>query len=40
MSAVASAAPAIAAAGTQLVQMINPIDAFFNSINTNPYLSA
>lgn len=37
MSAVASAAPAIAAAGTQIAQMINPIEAFFNSINTNPY---
>ena len=37
MSAIASAAPAVIAAGTQIVQMINPIEVFFNSINTSPY---
>jgi len=37
MSAIASAAPAVLAAGTQIAQMINPIEVFFNSINTSPY---
>lgn len=36
MSALASAAPALAT-GAQIAQMINPIEVFFNSINTNPY---
>jgi hypothetical protein len=37
MSAIASAAPAVLAAGTQIAEMINPIEVFFNSINTSPY---
>jgi hypothetical protein len=37
MSAIASAGPAVIAAGTQIAQMINPIEVFFNSINTSPY---
>ena len=37
MSAIASAAPVVIAAGTQIAQMINPIEVFFNSINTSPY---
>lgn len=36
MSAVAAAGPVLAM-GSQVTQMINPIEVFFNSINTNPY---
>lgn len=38
MSSIASAAPAALAAGsTQVMAIINPIDALFNTLNTNPY---
>lgn len=37
MSALASAAPAVASTASAIIQYINPIEAFFNFINTNPY---
>lgn len=37
MSAMASAAPAVASAASVIIQYINPIEAFFNFVNTNPY---
>jgi hypothetical protein len=38
MSGIAAAAPAIAAVGTaEMVTIINPIETFFNTLNTNPF---
>ncbi len=37
MSAMASAAPAVASTATAVIQYINPIEAFFTFVNTNPY---
>lgn len=37
MSGLSAAAPAIAMGSTSMAMVINPIEAFFNTLNTNPF---
>jgi hypothetical protein len=37
MSGLTAAAPAIAMGSTSMAMVINPIEAFFNTLNTNPF---
>jgi hypothetical protein len=37
MSGLTAAAPAIAMGSTSMAMVINPIEAFFNTFNTNPF---